>query len=313
MQQRNVGKSGLRVSEIGLGCNNLGHVLDEKSSTAIVHKALDLGVTLFDTAPVYGAEWGASEKVLGSALGSRRKDSVIVTKFGMQPTYTTNTSRSSMLNEVEASLQRLDTDYIDLLMLHWPDWSTPVEETLRTLDDLIRDGKVRYIGCCNLPAWRVVEAQWLSKSHALHQYIVTQDEYSLANRKLEHDLMPALEEYQLSLMPYSPLANGLLTGKFSKGAEVPADSRLGRNQWNTGDRFLTEEKLALADQLQQFAADRGHSLLELSVSWLLSKPMVCSVIAGATKLEQVESNAAAGSWQLSPEELSEIDAICGKF
>ena len=312
MNQRNVGKSGLRVSEIGLGCNNFGHAIDAKASTEIIHRALDLGVTLFDTAPVYGAEWGASEAILKDTLGPRRKDVVIVTKFGMQRDYSTNTSRAAVLDGVEESLQRLGTDYIDVLMLHWPDWSTPVEETLTALDDVIRDGKVRYIGCCNLSAWRVIEAKWLSKSEGLHEYIVCQDEYSLVERRAENDLIPALQEYQLGLMPYAPLANGLLTGKFTKQSAAPADSRLGKNVWNMGDRYLTESKLDLIEQLSRFATDHGHTLLELAVSWLLANPIVCSVIAGATKLEQLEQNLNAGNWQLTAEELEQINQICAK-
>lgn len=310
MQQRNVGHSGLRVSEIGLGCNNFGMGLDTKASTEIIRRALDLGVTLFDTAPVYGSEWGASEKILGEALGSNRQQITIATKFGMQRDFSRNTSRAAILNDVESSLQRLQTDYIDLYMLHWPDWSTPVEETLRTLDDLVTDGKVRYIGCCNLPAWRVVEATLLSEFKNLAKYVVTQDEYSLAQRSAESDLLPALEEYKLSLMPYSPLANGLLTGKFSASKDTPADSRLGQNIWNMGDRYLTAEKLALADRLKQYAEEQNHTLLELAVSWLLANPKVCSVIAGATKLEQLEQNINAGNWALNTEDLQEIDKLC---
>lgn len=313
MHQRSVGKSGLKVSSIGLGCNNFGMTIDAKASTDIIHRALDLGVNLFDTAPIYGTEWGASERILKSALGKKRKDVVLVSKFGMIPDFSKgpNTSRTQILRDIDDSLERLGTDYIDIYMLHWRDSVTPMEETLRALDDIVTAGKARYIGCCNLPAWQVVEAKWLSKTERLHDYIVCQDEYSLINRSAENTLLPAIEQYGMSLMPYSPLANGLLTGKYSAQGETPKDTRLGQNIWNMGDRYLAPEKLKLADELNRFAEDQGHRLLELAVSWLLSRQSVCSVIAGATKLAQLESNVLAGEWQLSADQLQEIDRICG--
>lgn len=311
MHHRNIGNSGLRVSSVGLGCNNFGHTVDASTSREVIHCALDQGVTLFDTAPIYGERWGASERILGEALGSRRKDAVIVTKFGLTGAAGgRDSSRSAVLAGVEESLQRLGTDYIDLFMLHWPDPSTPMQETLRTLDDVIRSGKVRYIGCCNLPAWRVVEAAWLSKTDRLHPFIVTQDEYSLAQRNAENGLLPAIREYGMGLMPYAPLANGLLTGKYTSASGAPDGSRLGINLWNTGDRYLTESSLEQAGRLERFAQERGHTLLELAISWLLAQPSVCSVIAGATRPEQVRQNCTAGNWQLDREELEEIDGIC---
>jgi len=312
MHQRIVGNSGLRVSSIGLGCNNFGLTIDAAASKQIIHRALDLGVTLFDTAPVYGEQWGASERILGDALGARRKDVVIVSKFGMNADFSLgpNTSRRKILTDVEESLQRLGTDYIDLYLLHWPDAKTPMQETLRALDDIIKSGKARYIGCCNLPAWKIVDAKWISKTEQLHEYIVSQDEYSLANRAAEKHLLPALDHSGMSLMPYSPLANGLLTGRYSSNAKVPEDSRLGKNLWNLGNRFLTPQKLKLADDLNSFSQQFGHTLLELAVSWLLANSRVCSVIAGVTKLEQLEKNIAAGEWQLNAGELKQVDAIC---
>ena len=310
MNTRNIGRSGLRVSAIGLGCNNFGHTVEAATSRDIIHRALDLGITLFDTAPIYGAEWGASERILGEALGSRRRDVAIVTKFGLTPGGGPDTSRSAVIDGIEQSLRRLGTDYVDLFLLHWPDESTPMEETLRALDDVVRSGKARYTGCCNLPAWRVVEAKWLARSAGLNEFIVAQDEYSLAHRGPERGLLPALREYAMGLMPYAPLANGLLTGKFSRGEAAAGDSRLKRNQWNTGDRYLTARKLDLAARLERMAAERGRSLLELAVSWLLAQPAVCSVIAGATRLEQLEGNAGAGGWALTPEELEQVDRIC---
>ena len=311
MDKRRVGKSGLSVSAIGLGCNNFGLTIDAAASKTIIHRALDLGVTLFDTAPIYGSEWGASESILNDSLGSRRKDAVLVTKFGVSPGgIGRDNSRSTVIDSLDESLQRLGTDYIDLYMLHWPDDATPTQETLRALDDVVTSGKVRYIGCCNLAAWRVVQSVWTSRSNHLHEYVVTQDEYSLAQRAAEQDLLPALQAHDMGLMPYAPLANGLLTGKYSAAAKAPAGSRLGTNLWNTGDRYLTAEKLALVGKLSQFAERHGHSLLELAVSWLLAQPAVCSVISGARTLEQLEQNTAAGNWKLTADELDQIDEIC---
>ncbi|MFT3928799.1 MAG: aldo/keto reductase [Spongiibacteraceae bacterium] len=313
MEQRNVGKSGLRVSAVGLGCNNFGWLIDADISEKIIHKALDLGVTLFDTAPVYGKTGGESEQILGKALGARRQDVVVLTKFGMtlDRSGRTNTSRAALMKEIEASLTRLNTDYIDIYMLHWPDWKTPLDETLRALDDIISSGKARYIGCSNIPAWRLVEAQWISKTDRLHKFIVSQNEYSLAQRDAENSLFPALQEYGVGFMGYSPLANGLLTGKFKAGVEAPKDTRLGQNMWGTGKRYLADNMLKLADDLNRFASERGHSLIELAIAWQLSNPLVCSVIGGASKPEQLEINVAAGNcgWRLSAEELAEVDKI----
>ena len=313
MEKRNVGKSGLRVSAVGLGCNNFGWLIDADLSERIIHKALDHGVTLFDTAPVYGVKGGESEQILGRALGNQRKDAVILTKFGMTMDRSgrTDTSRAALMREIEASLKRLGTDYVDIYMLHWPDWTTPMEETLRALDDIVAAGKARYIGCSNLPAWRLVEAKWISRTDRLHDFIVSQNEYSLAQRDADTSLLPALKEYGVGFMGYSPLANGLLSGKFSAGAAAPEDTRLGRNMWNLANRYLTDNMLRLADNLGKFAAERGHSLIELAISWQLSNPLICSVIAGASKPEQIEANAAAGTgWRLDPEELAAVDRIC---
>lgn len=314
MEQRNVGESGLRVSAVGLGCNNFGWLIDADISEKIIHKALDLGVTLFDTAPIYGVSGGESEQILGKALGARRQNVVVLTKFGMRldGTGRTNTSRAALMKEIDASLKRLNTDYIDIYMLHWPDWKTPLEETLRALDDIIASGKARYIGCSNIPAWRLVEAQWISKTDRLHKFIVSQNEYSLAQRDAENSLFPALQEYGVGFMGYSPLANGLLTGKFKAGVKAPKDTRLGQNMWGTGKRYLADNMLKLADDLNRFAGERGHTLIELAIAWQLSNPLVCSVISGASKPEQLEMNVAAGNcgWILAADELAEVDKIC---
>jgi aryl-alcohol dehydrogenase-like predicted oxidoreductase len=312
VEQRNVGKSGLRVGSVGLGCNNFGWLIDEDTSRTVIGRALDLGATLFDTAPRYGKEGGESESILGKVLGDRRKNVVIITKFGVPlgAGGPPNTSRAVVLESAEASLRRLRTDHIDIFMLHWPDPKTPLEETLRALDDLVTAGKVRYIGCSNLVAWQLVESKWISRTERLHGFIIAQNEYSILSRRPDTDLIPALVEYGVGFIPYSPLANGLLTGKYSRRAAPPAESRLGKNTWKLGDRLLTEEKLALVEALDEFARARGHKLIELATSWLLARPTVCSVIAGATRPEQVEQNLSAGEWRLSADELAEVDRIC---
>ena len=308
MDIRNIGKSGLRVSAVGLGCNNFGRALDVEAARKVVHKALDLGITLFDTADIYGDK-GGSEEQLGAILGARRKEIVLATKFGMPMSETkVGASRRYIAEAVEDSLRRLKTDWIDLYQLHQPDPLTPIEETLRALDDLVRAGKVRYIGCSNLKAWQVVDAAWTAKSEGLNAFISAQDEYSLLARGIEADLIPALEDKGMGLLPYFPLASGLLTGKYKHGGDAPKGTRMAAIK-RLADRFMTEENWKIVDALQAFCDARGRSLLELAFGWLLSRPVLSSVIAGATKPEQVEANANAASWKLSVEDLAEIDAI----
>src|SRR6266702_6016587 len=227
MELRNLGRSGLRVSLVGLGCNNFGGRIELEASRKVVHKALDLGITLFDTADTYG-NFGGSETCLGEILGARRKDIVLASKFGM-PMNAEGTikgaSRGYIMSEVEASLKRLKTDWIDLYQLHQPDPLTPIEETLRALDDLVRHGKVRYIGCSTLPAWQVVEAQWTARHLGLHHFVSCQEEYSLLARGLGREMMPVLQRYDLGLIPFRPLADGLLTGKYRRGAPPPPGTR----------------------------------------------------------------------------------------
>ncbi len=312
MELRNLGRSGLRVSAIGLGCNNFGGRIDLEASRKVVHKALDLGITLFDTADIYG-ERGGSETCLGRILGERRKDIVLASKFGM-PMDEAGTlkggSRHYIMNAVEASLKRLNTDWIDLYQIHQPDPLTPIEETLRALDDLVRAGKVRYIGCSNLPGWQVVEAEWTARANGLNAFISCQDEYSLLVRGIEAELVPAMTRYGLGLLPYFPLASGLLTGKYRAGAALPEGTRLANTE-RLRDRFATDANWPRVQKLEAFAATRGKSLLALAFSWLLARPGVASVIAGATRPEQVEQNAAAGGWTLTAGEIAEIDRITG--
>ena len=310
MDIRNLGRSGLRVSAIGLGCNNFGGRIDLEATRKVIHKALDLGITLFDTADVYG-ERGGSETAMGQVLGEGRKRIVLASKFGMpmdDAGERQGGSRRWIMSAVEGSLRRLRTDWIDLYQFHRADPRTPVEETLRALDDLVRQGKVRYVGCSNMPAWKMVEAQWTARQLGLTGFISCQDEYSLLARDIEHDVIPAACAYGMGLLPYFPLASGLLTGKYRRNAPMPAGARL-----TTTSRFaagtLTEANWDRTEKLIAFAEARGRTVLELAFSWLLARPLVASVIAGATRPEQLEQNVAAGAWKLSGDDLAEIDQI----
>jgi aryl-alcohol dehydrogenase-like predicted oxidoreductase len=310
IEERNVGRSGLRVSAVGLGGNNFGGRLDFEATRRVVHKALDLGITFFDTSDWYpfGKHY-LSEEYLGSILGDRRKDIVLATKFGSpldDSGKRQGASRRYLLSAVEGSLERLKTDWIDLYQLHEVDPRTPIEETLSALDDLVRQGKVRYIGSSNMPAWQVVEAQWLARRDQGTAFISCQDEYSVLVRRIEPELIPAIKAYQLGLLTYFPLAAGLLTGKYKRSAPVPEDARLSRHYRHTA-RFLTEQNWQRVEALREFCEERGHTLLELAVNWLLNKPVVSSIIMGASTPEQLDQNVRAIAWHLSPEELAEID------
>src|SRR4029077_2222304 len=310
MTLRRLGHSGLQVSVVGLGCNNFGGRTDLEDTRKGGHKAIDLCITLFDTADIYG-ENGGSEEYLGRVLGDRRKDIVLATKFGMEfgkSGTKKGAARRYIMVAVEDSLRRLQTDWIDLYQLHTPDPLTPIEETLRAFDDLVRQGKVRYIGCSNLPAWQVVEAQWTSRQHNLESFICCQDEYSLIRRGLEKELQPAMQAYGMGLLPFFPLASGLLTGKYKRGAAAPAGTRFATTQY-LAERYSTDANWTVVEALEAFCKKRGHSLLELAFSWLLAKPCVASVIAGATKPEQLEQNLKAAGWVLSAEEMAEVDRI----
>jgi aryl-alcohol dehydrogenase-like predicted oxidoreductase len=312
LEHRNLGKSGLRVSAVGLGCNNFGGRTDFAATKAVVHKALDLGITFFDESDTYGDPRGTSETHLGQILGERRKDIVLATKFARPMDGSgrfEGASRHYIMAEVETSLRRLKTDWIDLYQQHQPDPSTPIEETLRALDDLVHQGKVRYIGCSTLPAWQVVEAEWTARYHGLHHFVSCQEEYSLLARGLDDDMMPVLDAYGLGLIPFRPLANGLLTGKYRRGGPMPPGARLSTEARAAG-RYLSEANWARVERFEGFAAEHGHSLLELAFGWLLSRPAVASVIAGATRPEQVEANVrAAGAWRLTADEMQEIDKL----
>jgi aryl-alcohol dehydrogenase-like predicted oxidoreductase len=313
MKTRPLGNTGLQVSLAGLGCNNFGGRIDLEASRKVVHRALDLGVTLLDTADGYGNR-GGSESALGAILGPRRKDVVLATKFGVQMDdagLLQGAARSYVPRALEASLKRLQTDWIDLYQIHWPDPQTPIEETLRALDDLVRQGKVRYVGCSNFAAWQLVEAQWTSRHHGLAAFVSCQNEYSLLVRDVERELVPAMQACGVGLLPYFPLASGLLSGKYKRGEPVPKGVRFDTMP-QLKDRFLTDSNWAVVERLETFARTRGRTPVELAFGWLAARPTVASVIAGATRAEQVEQNAAAVDWVLSPDDLAELDRITGK-
>jgi len=306
---RNLGRSGLRVSEIGLGCNNFGGRIDLEATRKVVHKALDVGVTFFDTADTYG-DRGGSEIALGEMLGPRRQEIVLASKFAMQMDddgLKKGASRRYIMQAVEDSLRRLKTDWLDLYQQHRPDPLTPIDETLRALDDLVTQGKVRYIGNSGFAGWQAVDAEWTAKTANLTRFASCQNEYSLLNREVEDELLPAMEAHGLSLLPFFPLANGLLTGKYKRNAPMP-EGRLTKEKRAAG-RTLTERNWTIVEKLEDFSTSRGKSLLELAFSWLLAHGAVASVIAGATKPEQIEANAQAGNWTLTAEEMAEIDKI----
>lgn len=311
MKHRRLGKSELHVSAVGLGCNNFGFVadMDVEASRKVIDKAIEVGINFFDTSSSYGS----SEEILGEVLGERRKKIVLATKVGGKTNpdgQKSGVSRSYILAEVEESLRRLRTDWIDLYQVHYPDPKTPIEETLRALDDLVKQGKVRYIGCSNFSVAQLNEAQKTAAEKKLPGFVSSQDQYSLIVRDIERELLPAIEQHGMGELPYFPLASGLLTGKYKMGQPAPEGSRLARKQ-QLADKYHTAVNLEKAARLEQFAVKRGHTLLELAFSWLLARPAVASVIAGATKPEQIEKNAEAAAWGLSAGELAEIDRMEG--
>ena len=313
MEYRNLGSSGLRVSLVGLGCNNFGMRLDLEQTRAVVDRAFDLGITLFDTADMYGGR-GGSEAQLGKILGHRRKDIVLASKFGMAMSddgTKIGASRRYIMSAVEDSLRRLKTDWIDLYQLHQPDPLTPLDETMQALDDLVTQGKIRYIGCSNLPSWQVVESQWISKSMGLNRFVSCQDEYNILNRNVEAELIPAMQKYGCGLLPYFPLASGLLTGKY-KRTEMPEGARLTDMPTFANRIYLTDENFDIVDNLNKFAHKTGHSILELAFGWMASRPTTASIIAGATKPEQIDANVAAVNWVLSQSEIDEVNKISAR-
>jgi len=310
MELRNLGCSGLRVSLVGLGCNNFGMRLDANQTADVVNAALDAVITLFDTADMYGGR-GDSERFLGKALGTKRSEIVLASKFGMamdDEGIKIGAARRYIMQAVEDSLSRLGTDWIDLYQLHQFDPLTPIDETLRALDDLIRDGKVRYVGSSNLPAWRSTEAEFIARELGTNKFISCQEEWNVLNRAIEKDVVPMMEAYGLGMLPYFPLASGLLTGKYKKDS-MPEGARLTDMPRFANRGYVTDENFAKVGKLEAFAEERGHSLLELAFSWLAAQKVTGSVIAGATKPEQIQSNVAAASWKITADDLARIDEI----
>lgn len=312
-----LGNSGLTVSTVGLGCNNLGRpgtpTESQEGTDAVINAAVDAGITLFDVADSYGRTPGLSEEMLGKALGSRRDDVVVATKFGLDMKgvngrdFDARGSRRYIIKAAEASLRRLNTDWIDLYQFHTPDPLTPIEETLAALDDLVTSGKVRYIGHSNFSGWQISEAEFTARMGGYTPFISAQNHYNLLDRRAEQEVTPAAEAYGLGVLPYFPLANGLLTGKYSSG-NAPEGSRLTHSRQN----LLDNADLGQLAEFGSFAAERGLTEVQVAFSWLAAQPSVASVIAGATKVEQVQQNAAAVAWEPSEKDLEELDRIFPK-
>ncbi len=311
MEYRNLGATGLKVSVVGIGCNNFGRRCDAVATAAVVDAALDVGINFFDSADIYGPN-GLSETYLGQAMQGKDRSSLIIASKFANPMgagdLMRGASRRYIMNAVEASLKRLGTDYIDLYQQHVPDDQTPIEETLRALDDLIRSGKVRYIGHSNFNGWQLADADWTARHQGLNRFVTAQNHYSLIDRRIEKDVVPAAKHFGIGILPYFPLASGLLTGKYQRGEAAPQGTRLAA--WGErGAAALSEQNFAIVEKLTDFARDSGHSLLELAMSWLATKPYISSVIAGATSPSQVEQNAAAASWRLSDDEMAIVNEL----
>jgi aryl-alcohol dehydrogenase-like predicted oxidoreductase len=314
MEYRRLGTSGLTVSAVGLGCNNLGRsgtaTETQEGADAVVHAAIDAGITLFDVADSYGREPGLSEQILGKALAGRRDDVVVATKFGMDMRgangrdFDARGSRRYIVRAAEASLRRLGTDWIDLYQFHTPDPRTPIDETLSALDDLVRAGKVRYIGHSNRAGWQIAEAEFTARIGGYTRFISSQSHYNLLDRRAELEVVPAAEAYGLGVLPYFPLANGLLTGKY-KGGQAPEGSRLSHSRTN----LLKEADWVQLEQFSRFAAERKLTEVQVAFSWLAAQPAVGSVIAGATRAEQVKQNAEAAGWTPTEADLAELDDL----
>lgn len=306
MEYRYLGNSGLQISEIGLGTNNFGRRLDAEGTARVMNQALEDGVTFIDTANVYGG--GLSETYIGQAIKGKRDQYILATKVAMKMGDGANqsgASRQHILTEIENSLTRLQTDYVDLYQIHRPDINTPIEETLETLDQLVTQGKVRYIGCSNYQSWQICEALWTSRTKNLIPFSTIQPHYNMFNREIEKELVPFCKTYGVGILPYFPLANGFLTGKYRRGEAAPEGARLSEN-----DRGMFSDKnFDILEGLEKFAQERNKTILDVAFAWLLSNPCVSSVIAGATKPEQVTANAKTSGWQLTDKEMTEIDGI----
>jgi len=309
MKMKPLGNSGLEVSSVGIGCMMFGPMCNQAQTNAIVAAALDAGVNFFDTANIYQGEHGASEAMLAKALGSRRTEVIIGTKFGAggRGPAEGGGTREHILDCVEKSLSLLNSDYIDLYQHHFPDPGTPVEETLRALDNLVQQGKVRHVGCSNYSAEQLAAAGGISSAESLSPYVSAQNRYSLLYRGIEKDLVPLAAKQGVGILPYFPLESGLLTGKYRKDAELPEGSRFSK--WGGGGVFVSDERWAIVENLADYAEQTGHSVLDLAIGWLAAQPDVSSVIAGVTSASQVTANVAAAGWDPSPAQLSDIANI----
>lgn len=308
MRYRRLGGSGLKVSVVGLGTNNFGRRLDKDGATRVIHAALDCGITFIDTADVYGS--GASEEFVGAAVNGRRDRVVIATKFGFpmgEGVLDRGGSRAHIYQAVEASLRRLETDYIDLYQFHRPDPDTPIEETLSTLDDLVREGKVRYIGSSQNAGWQIANADWTARAHGWERFVSAQNRYNLLDRDVEREVIPACAHFGIGLIPFTPLASGLLTGKYRRGEPPAPGTKLAGSP--NADQLLSDANFNAIERLDAFARQRGLSLLQVAMGGLAAQPQVATVIAGAMSPEQVAANAEAGLWEPSSEDLSELNAL----
>jgi len=304
MKTRSIGS--LKVSLVGVGCNNFGMRIDEAATARVVDAAIEAGINFFDTADIYGGT--RSEEFLGRALGARRSQVIVATKFGMAVDPTRTGARPEYVRQAaEDSLRRLGTDYIDLYQLHQPDPDVPIADTLGAMNELVRAGKVREIGCSNFSAAQLQHARDVPGPAGYRTFVSVQNEYNLLHREPEREVLPACSRLGLGFLPYFPLASGLLTGKYTPGTTAPSESRLSTS-W-VADRFLTKSNVAVAERLKRFAEQRGHTLLDLAMSWLVAKPQVASIIAGATSPEQIKANAAAINWGLTPEDLAAVDHV----
>ena len=302
MRYRTLGRTGVQVSALGLGTNQFGRVVDEAGAKAIIDRALEIGLNFIDCAESYGGN-GLSEQLLGKALAGRRDEFVVATKTGAG-TDPGRQTRARIAQRLDASLQRLGTDRIDLYYLHFPDAATPLEESLRALEDAVRAGKIRYAALSNHPAWQVAEAVGIAERHDWQPIAASQMEYSLVERTVEREMLPACAHLGVSLVPYFPLAGGFLTGKYQKDVAPPPNTRFGRAQQRP--RYLTDENFARLERWKAFAAEHDHPMGELAIAWLLAHPVVCSVISGATHPDQLTANAKAADWVLAPEDVSAL-------
>ena len=313
MEYRNLGRSGLKVSALGLGGNTFGWYIDESASAAVIHRAMESGINFIDTADMY--DKGRSEEFLGRTLKGKRTQVLVGSKFSFAMGDTPNergASRWYITRAVEASLRRLNTDYLDLYQYHFPDPTTPIEETLRALDDLVKSGKVRYIGCTNFAAWQISEAQWTSRVNHLHSFVTMQTKYNLLERQVEQEIVPCCQAHRLGIIPWGPLAGGFLTGKYRKEGPPPPSPKEGMppKALNTlYKKLLTDANWEKLAKLEAFAEESGHKVGELAIAWLLSHPWVSTVIVGATKPEQIQENLKGAAWKMTPEEVARAEQI----